>query len=302
MGMVAFFMNVFDQIASAFSEHVIAPLRGVGVADVIDILLVAYIFYVIYMQFRERRSWNMLIGLGLLTALYFIADLTQLRAVHTFLDVFYRVGAMLLIVVFQGDLCDILDHLGAKTRSLRDITKRRPHDIANVTATIAVLSDSAVDLSRDRTGALIVVERSSKLGEYIKNGVEINGELSVELIGNLFFNHSPLHDGAVIIRDGKVAAAGCILPSSKSTSLPKELGTRHRAAVGISEQSDAVVIVVSEETGGISIANNGVLKRGYTSGTLRDDLFLLLTGDVRKNEKVKEKKEKKDKKDTKAAK
>lgn len=280
-------MNLFDQIACAFSDYVIAPLRGIGIVDVIDICLVAYIFYVIYMQFRERRSWNMLLGVGILTALYFVAQATHLLALHTFLDVFYQVGAMLLLVVFQSDLCDILDRLGAKTRHLRDITKRRPHDIANVTATIGVLSDSAVDLSRERTGALIVVERSSKLGEYIKNGVEINGELSVELIGNLFYNHSPLHDGAVIIRDGKVAAAGCILPSSKSTSLPKELGTRHRAAVGISEQSDAVVIVVSEETGGISIANNGVLKRGYTSGTLRDDLFLLLTGDIRKNEKEK---------------
>jgi diadenylate cyclase len=198
---------------------------------------------------------------------------------------FYRIGAVLIVVVFQNDICELLDKLGAKFKRLQSITKRTQHDVANVTATIAYLSDSAVELSKERTGALIVVERSSKLGEYIKTGVAIDGVISVELMCNLFYNHSPLHDGAVIVRDGKVAAAGCILPSSKNNALPKELGTRHRAAVGISEQSDAVVIVVSQATGGISIANNGVLKRGYTSGTLRDDLFLLLAGESRKDPK-----------------
>lgn len=278
-------MKWFEIIANAFSEYFVTPFMSIGVFDVIDILLISYIFYVIYMQAKERRAGNMLIGLGLLTVLYFAAELASLRAVHTFFDLFYQVGAVLILIVFQNDICELLDKLGAKTQRLRNIAKRRPHDIASVTATIAALSDCACDLSRERTGALIVVERSSKLGEYIKNGVQINGELSVELMANLFYNHSPLHDGAVIVRDGKIAAAGCILPSSKSTSLPKDLGTRHRAAVGISEQSDAVVIVVSEETGGISIANNGVLKRGYTSGTLRDDLFLLLAGEVRKDDK-----------------
>ena len=278
-------MNWFETLTVAFSDHVVAPLRAITLVDVIDILIIAYIFYVIYMQFRERRAGNMLIGLGFLTVLYFVSEWVGLQSVHTFFDMFYQVGAVVLLIVFQNDICDFLDRVGAKTIRLRNIAKRRPHDIATVTATIAVLSDSAVDMSRERTGALIVVERSSKLGEYIKNGVQIDGALSVELICNLFYNHSPLHDGAVIIRDGKVAAAGCILPSSKNTSLPKELGTRHRAAVGISEQSDAVVIVVSEETGGISIANNGVLKRGYTSGTLRDDLFLLLAGETRIDDK-----------------
>ena len=278
-------MNWFQSLMNSFVDQATDLIRSITVVDVIDILLIAYIFYVIYMQFRERRAGNMLIGLGLLTGLYFVSQFTGLRAVHTFFDVFYQVGAVVVLIVFQNDLCDLLDRVGAKTLRLRNIAKRRPHEIANVTATIAVLSDSAVEMSRERTGALIVVERSSKLGEYIKNGVQIDGALSVELLCNLFYNHSPLHDGAVIIRDGKVAAAGCILPSSKNTALPKELGTRHRAAVGISEQSDAVVIVVSEETGGISIANNGVLKRGYTSGTLRDDLFLLLAGESRKDDK-----------------
>jgi diadenylate cyclase len=285
MGVEAFLMNWFETLVEIFPQAVKSLIESITLVDIIDILIVAYIFYIIYMQFRERRAGNMLVGLGLLTALYFVAQLTGLRAVHRFFDIFYQVGAVVILVVFQNELCDLLDRIGAKTIRLRHIAKRRPHDIANVTATIAVLSDSAVDMSRERTGALIVVERSSKLGEYIKNGVQIDGVLSVELICNLFYNHSPLHDGAVIIRDGKVAVAGCILPSSKNTSLPKELGTRHRAAVGISEQSDAVVIVVSEETGGISIANNGVLKRGYTSGTLRDDLFLLLAGETRKDEK-----------------
>ncbi len=293
MGMVTFLMKWFDALSTLFSEHVIEPLRTIGVIDMIDILIVAYIFYVCYMQIRERRAGNMLVGLGLLCVLYFAAELAQMHAVHTFFDFFYQIGAIVILIIFQSDFAELLDKLGAKMKKISSIAKRSQHDIANVTATIAYLSDSAVELSRNRTGALIVVERSSKLGEYINTGVSIDGAISVELMCNLFYNHSPLHDGAVIIRDGKVAAAGCILPSSKNTALPKELGTRHRAAVGISEQSDAVVIVVSEETGGISIANNGVLKRGYTSGTLRDDLFLLLAGETRKEEK--EPKEPKDK-------
>lgn len=284
-----FIEKLFEQLTEAFSDYVITPIVNIDLFNIIDILLLTYIFYVIYAHIRERRAWNMLIGLFSLFVLYLISDLLSMTASYMLFHTFYRVGAVVILIVFREDICDLLDKIGTGMFSLRNIGKRRSHELASVAATIAVLSDTAVELSRERTGALIVVERNSKLGEYIKNGVVIDGQLSCELLGNLFYNHSPLHDGAVIIRDGKVCAAGCILPSSKSTVLPKELGTRHRAAVGISEQSDAVVIVVSEETGGISIANNGVLKRGYTSGTLKDDLFLLLTGENGSNTKRKSK-------------
>jgi diadenylate cyclase len=281
---MGFFQNLFDRLTAAFSEYVMTPVMNIGVFDILDILLLSYIFYMVYAHIRERRAATQLIGLIILYVLHFVTGALEMSASYEFFNAFYDVGAIVVLIIFREEICDLVDKIGSGMFSLRNIGKRQSHTLASVTATIAVLSDTAVELSRERTGALIVVERNSKLGEYIKNGVMIDGVLSCELLGNLFYNHSPLHDGAVIIRDGKVCAAGCILPSSKSTALPKELGTRHRAAVGISEQSDAVVIVVSEETGGISIANNGVLKRGYTSGTLKDDLFLLLTGD---NNKVK---------------
>ena len=289
MNVLDFFQVLFDRLTNAFSEYVLTPIMNIGVIDIIDILLLTYIFYVVYAQVRERRAVTLMLGLGILYILHFVSGALGMSASYAIFDAFYQIGAIVVLIVFREEICDLLDKIGSGMFSLRNIGKRQSHTLASVTATIAVLSDTAVELSRERTGALIVVERNSKLGEYIKNGVMIDGVLSCELLGNLFYNHSPLHDGAVIIRDGKVCAAGCILPSSKSTALPKELGTRHRAAVGISEQSDAVVIVVSEETGGISIANNGVLKRGYTSGTLKDDLFLLLTGENGKSTKRKSK-------------
>lgn len=289
MNVLDFFQVLFDRLTNAFSEYVLTPIMNIGVIDIIDILLLTYIFYVVYAHVRERRAGTLMLGLGILYILHFVSGALGMSASYAIFDAFYQIGAIVVLIVFREEICDLLDKIGSGMFSLRNIGKRQSHTLASVTATIAVLSDTAVELSRERTGALIVVERNSKLGEYIKNGVMIDGVLSCELLGNLFYNHSPLHDGAVIIRDGKVCAAGCILPSSKSTALPKELGTRHRAAVGISEQSDAVVIVVSEETGGISIANNGVLKRGYTSGTLKDDLFLLLTGENGKSTKRKSK-------------
>lgn len=286
---MSFIQKLLYLLPDIFSDCVLTPILNIGVIDILDILLLTYIFYAIYTHIKERRAGTLIVGLGILYLLHYISGILEMTASHAIFDAFYQIGAIVILVVFREEICALLDKIGSGAFRLRNIGKRQSHSLASVTATIAVLSDAAVELSRERTGALIVVERNSKLGEYIKNGVLIDGALSCELLGNLFYNHSPLHDGAVIIRDGKVCAAGCILPSSKSTVLPKELGTRHRAAVGISEQSDAVVIVVSEETGGISIANNGVLKRGYTSGTLKDDLFLLLTGDNGKATKRKNK-------------
>ncbi|MBE6660519.1 MAG: TIGR00159 family protein [Ruminococcaceae bacterium] len=274
---MATIMSLIDKISDLFSAYVVDPITRIDWRDGIDIVLLAIILYLVLKFIRDRRAWTLFVGFAALGGFYFITWLLDLRAVYTVLHAFSSMYMVFIIVIFQREIRDALEKIGGTILQLRHIGMPT-QSLANVTATIGVLSEAACDLSREKCGALIVVERNTKLGDYIKTGIELDAQLSCELLGNLFFNRSPLHDGAVIVRDGKIAAAGCILPSSKSSAIPKELGTRHRAAVGISEQSDAVVIVVSEETGTISIANNGILKRDYNSGTLKDDLFLLLTG------------------------
>jgi diadenylate cyclase len=272
-------MEMLEMLKGFFFNYIVAPIKTFGVMDAIDIILLAIVFYYVLTFIRDRRARNLIVGLVALGIVYFLTGVFGLNALHTLFSVFFSAYTIFIVIMFQYDLRDALDKIGTSLLRLRQIGTPA-HSIASLTATVGVLSEAACDLSKEKCGALIVIERDSKLGDYIKTGVELDANMSCELLGNLFFNRSPLHDGAVIIRNGKIRAAGCILPSSKSTDIPKELGTRHRAAVGISEQSDAVVIVVSEETGNISIANNGILKRGYNSGTLKDDLFLLLSGNT----------------------
>ncbi len=274
---MTFAVSFMNKLGEFFSSCILEPIRNIGWRDIVDILLLAVIIYYILRFVRDRRAWTLLVGFAVLGGFYILTQLLGLRTVNMVLRAFFSMYVVFIIVIFQREIRDALEKIGGSVLQLRHFGTPN-QSVANITATIGVLSDAAFDLAREKCGALIVIERNTKLGDYVKTGIELNAEMSCELFGNLFFNRSPLHDGAVIVRDGKIAAAGCILPSSKSTALPKELGTRHRAAVGISEQSDAVVIVVSEETGIISIANNGILKRGYNSGTLKDDLFLLLTG------------------------
>ena len=272
-------MTWMNKLADFFSTYVVSPFTTIVWTDFLAIALLAIILYLVLRFVRDRRAWTLLVGFAALGAFYFLTWLLDLRAIYTILHAFFSMYIVFIIVIFQRELRDALEKIGGAILQLRHFGLPS-QSLADVTATIGVLSEAACDLAREKCGALIVVERNTKLGDYIKTGIELDAQLSCELLGNLFFNRSPLHDGAVIIRNGKIAAAGCILPSSKSSAIPKELGTRHRAAVGISEQSDAVVIVVSEETGTISIANNGILKRDYNSGTLKDDLFLLLTGNT----------------------
>ena len=268
------FMN---KLTEFFSSYILDPIMNIGWRDIVDILLLAVILYYLLRFVRDRRAWTLLVGFAVLGGFYVLTQALGLRVVNMVLRAFFDMYIVFIIVIFQREIRDALEKIGGTVLQLRKFGAPS-QSVADAAAIIGVLSEAACDLSREKCGALIVIERNTKLGDYVKTGIVLDAQMSCELFGNLFFNRSPLHDGAVIVRDGKISAAGCILPSSKSSAIPKELGTRHRAAVGISEQSDAVVIVVSEETGVISIANNGILKRGYNSGTLKDDLFLLLTG------------------------
>ena len=212
----------------------------------------------------------------MITALFFLSSAFNLYALKYIFENFYQVGIIAILIVFQPEMRAALEKVGGTPFSgLKNITSESGK-LANLNSQIEAICNAASDLSRDRVGALIVIERTTKLGEYIKSGVLIDSVVSSYVLRNIFFDKAPLHDGAVIIRDGRIHAAGCFLPLSTNDEIDKDLGTRHRAAIGMSEASDAVVIVVSEETGNISMAVDGKLKRNYNYNTLKQELNSML--------------------------
>lgn len=243
-----------------------SQISAIRINDIIDILVVAIVIYYLFRFVRNRRASKLAVGIVLLFVLYLLSDLFELNTIRFLMDNIFQVGFIAVMIVFQPELRSMLESFGGQTKRIRDLTYHSADKNIEMIDQLA----SAVDaLSKDCTGALIVIERDTPLGDFAKSGTEINADVSALLLRNLFFNKSPLHDGAVIIKDGRIHAAGCFLPLSMNTEIMKELGTRHRAALGASENSDAIVIVASEETGVISVAREGVLKRGYTGGTLK---------------------------------
>ncbi|MBR5519533.1 MAG: diadenylate cyclase CdaA, partial [Clostridia bacterium] len=195
------------------------------------------------------------------------------------------IGIIALVILFQPELRRMLDTVGrSKLPSFFKAERTQPNN--DTLRAIAQLVETCGDLSKTKTGALIVIERETKLGEIMKTGTIVNADISSELLKNIFFNKAPLHDGAVVIRDNRIAAAGCFLPLSSNKNLSNELGTRHRAGVGISEASDALVLIVSEETGSVSVATDGLLKRHLSSATLTTILNNELVHDAEMEEKL----------------
>ena len=274
-----FITRLFDKFVAFLEDYVLIPFMNIGVADVIDILLLSMILYWCYVFIRDRRAGKLAVGMLVVIILFCVCEFFNMHATNYVFRNFYQIGIIALVIIFQPELRDALEKVGTAPQTIKGINGQ-PRSLATVTGAIGVLSESVCELAKDKTGALIVIERTTKLGDYVTTGVEIDAKLTNQLIRNIFFNKSPLHDGAVIIRDFKIASAACILPASKNDAVFSDMGTRHRAALGISEVSDAIVIVVSEETGTISIANNGIMKRGYNSGSIKEDLFLLLTGNT----------------------
>lgn len=267
-------------VAIAFLETgIIEPLSQIGVMDVIDILLLTVVFYYIYRFVRDRRAGKLAMGLLLIMGIMACSEIFHMRAIQFVFKNFYQVGITAIIIVFQPELRAALEKMGGATplTSLKGLGNGENRDMVALTHAVDNLCEAVCDLSLDKTGALIVIERSTKLGEYIKPGDEINATLSPMLLRNLFFNKAPLHDGAVIIRDMRIQAAGCLLPLSTNEEIDKNLGTRHRAGIGITEVSDAVVVIVSEETGVISLACGGELKRNFNYNSLKKELLSQLS-------------------------
>ena len=237
-------------------EHFLSIIKTIQIRDVIDILAIALIIFGLFRLVRETRAFQLLKGIILLFVIYFLASLFQLVMLSSLLR------AML---TWKKYFSNFFSRFG-KTDEWVEAVKKSIEDAA----------DTSVLFSRSKTGALMVFERETMLSDIAATGTIIDAQTSVALFGNIFFNKAPLHDGASIIRDGKLHAAGCILPLTDDKTVDINLGTRHRAALGISEQSDSVVLVVSEETGVISLAVNGVLTRDYTRESLVRKLNELL--------------------------
>ncbi len=267
--------KVFEAIASWW-EWMVSIAMNFQFKDAVDIIIVAFLIYGLVKLVRETRAGQLVKGLFLLVILFIISSYFNLVMVSRVLAYFFQFAFVAILIVFQPEIRKALEQVGRNNvgQSIAAVVtgRDRSYDRAQIRKAINAVVDGVGILQQLKMGALIVFERKTKLGDIIETGTQINCEPSGQIVGNIFFNKAPLHDGAMIIRDGMIHAAGCILPLTKNTSVSVELGTRHRAALGVSEESDAVVVVVSEETEQISVAVNGVLARRFTRDTLRDVL------------------------------
>ena len=245
-------------------------LTGIGLNDILDILIVTFIIYSLLSFIRETRAQQLLKGLTIIIVAYFAADFLKLHTISWILKGTFTIGIFALIVVFQPEIRRALEVMGRTHFTNRGraavVKEQAKHTVDEIVAAI----DS---FSKSRTGALLVFERETVLEDIIETGTVINADVSRELLGNLFYVGSPLHDGAAIIRGNKVTAAGCVLPLTENKELNKSLGTRHRAGIGITENSDCLTLIVSEETGVISAAENGKLERFLDKKSVEKILF-----------------------------
>ena len=243
-----------------------------GIIDIIDILIVAVIIYELLLLTRHTRGSALLKGLFLLFVIVILSNVLGLTSLNWLLLAVLQNGALVLVILFQPELRKALERMG-RSRLITKGNRRNEDEDRNTVITEIV--QTVVDLSRRRVGALIVFERQTGLQDVIETGTQLNAEISAPLLENIFEPNTPLHDGAVVIQDDQIMAAACILPLAEASGVSRELGTRHRAAIGISESTDAAVIVVSEETGIVSLATDGTLKRPFSVDELRTFLGTL---------------------------
>lgn len=274
---------------SGLLKSFISLMNTFGIADLLDVSIVAFIIYSLIKVFRETRAEQLVKGIVVLLIGYILSHQFNLKMLSTILDSVFQFSVIALIVVFQPELRRTLEQIGRS--KLGDYwsfsVKETEEYIQAQKRVIKTVTEASMLFKESKTGALMVFERKTKLGEIIDTGTIIKAKPSVAILGNIFYNKAPLHDGAMILRDGIIYAAGCILPLTHNEDVNIDLGTRHRAAIGMSENSDAIIVVVSEETGSISIAINGILKRNYNRETLENELEELILPDNIENNKKK---------------
>ena len=263
-------MDFFESTLGSF----VSLMKTFTICDFFDIIIVAALIYGVTKLVRESRAGQLVKGIAIILFAYFLACQLHFKMLSSLLNNFFQFSVFGLLIVFQPELRRALEQLGrnniGKYWSVNYIKKDKYNSL--YIDIIGIVKNSVISLSDSRMGALIVFERKTKLGEIIDTGTLIRAKPSVELICNIFYNKAPLHDGAMIIRDGTIYAGGCILPLTKNQRLNTSLGTRHRAALGISENSDAIALVVSEETGKVSIAVGGKLVTYDDTTAFENDL------------------------------
>lgn len=295
--------SIYSNLSSNLVD-VVKQIRLMRFADVIDVLIVAVVIYFLIRFIRRTNSMKVANGLLLLVVALWLANVTNLMLTSFLLRQVFEIGILAVIVLFQPEIRRALEKVGSS--QLFNLLGKEWGGQA-IDHVIMQTVYACEDMARARTGALIVFERDNRLNEPLSSGTPVDAYVSTELLKNIFYDKSPLHDGAVIIKEGRLAAAGCMLPLSTNGSLSRDLGMRHRAGIGMSEQSDAVVVIVSEETGGISVAVDGLLKRHLAPDTfealLRRELLPLeepedsgLRGWLRKRSEKKNADEKRDEK------
>lgn len=261
----------FNKVIDFFSVYIPLNQPLEMLKAIVDISIVSYLAFKIIQLGKETRAWQLVKGIVVILVVKVFSDLLELRTLAFILNKTIELAGFALVVVFQPELRRGLEQIGRS--NFKDFFSfDENEDVIHTTFTIEEIVKAATELSRTRTGALIVFERETKLGEIINTGTTLDSSVSAELILNIFTPNTPLHDGALIVRDNKLKSAACFLPLTDNPNLSKELGTRHRAALGITEVSDCISVVVSEETGKISYALNGGLSRNLTSDTLRKAL------------------------------
>jgi len=271
----------------------LASLRQtIGILDLIDILIVAILIYNVLSFMRKTSASSVIKGVALILIVALLSNILKMKILNYLLSQVLQMGVVVIVILFQPEIRKMFEQMG--TSRLNFVFRKRGR-YENIEASIVNVVASAGEMSKNETGALIVFEREVGLNDYAVTGTTIDAHMTSELIQNIFYHNSPLHDGALIVRDGRLLAAACMLPLSNNVNLASDLGMRHRAGVGISERSDAVAIIVSEQTGTISVAIDGMLKRHLTNDTfellLRNELMLNANdADKKKGKKVGDKK------------
>lgn len=268
------FVEIFTKISFLNIPHL-------GINDIVDIIGVAYLIYKIVTWIKDTRAWTLFKGLGVIAVIAIVSNIFQLHTIWWILSNTVPVGAIAVLVIFQPELRRALEQLG-RGKFLASISgfEGDKAQTALTSETAEEITKAIMQMAKVKTGALIVIEKDTKLGDVERTGIPIDAIVTSQLLINIFENNTPLHDGAVLIRSNRISAATCFLPLTDSMEISKDLGTRHRAAIGVSEISDAIIIVVSEETGTVSYVQNGKIKRGLDQDSLKK---ALTTVDTRKS-------------------
>ncbi len=279
-------MNLIENIVTA-AQQTLSVISSFHWYDVLDILFVAFILYQGIKLIRETRAFQLAKGLVAVGVVYFIANIIGMRATSFIFNRLFADVLILLIVLFQPEIRHAIEHMGRRWRFLDLFLAEDEEKTGEARKAIIEIAKACQRMSNSKTGSIIIMEDKMLLGDIIETGKITDARITHELLGNIFFPNSPLHDGAAIVRDAKLYAAGCVLPLTDNPDIPSDLGMRHRAAIGVTEQSDAVAIITSEETGVISICYKGNIERGFDEASLRTRLFEFFEVDKTNQEKNK---------------